>query len=293
MIGVAYLRALWLSLSTPRYYLAVIREPFYRSAGFLLISCLWLGIINAFFFNIKVIPFLESAISQTATEVITHFPQHLILNWDTLRLRVQPAELVPISFPTALPIDRSLLPPVLGYISPQEIRVDDFNTLPTSSFIVVTPTRLYVSDQQSWNEVPLAELPGFDQPLTVSASTIGQIATGWQERSQLLLRWLSRSSFVLAPLFLFITTIWSCILNSLLLYFFLRLSGTRLKLISLLKISSHVAVAGLIAGQFQQWLYPTLSLPLFSLCYWGYFIWIMLIIRRQAELNRLKQTVGK
>lgn len=293
MIGLDYPQHLWLSLTTPHYYLRVIRASLATSLVFLFYSCVWLGLLNAIFFSQRVVPVWQTTISQTIDHLVVSYPQNLVISWNGLRLNLQPTEEVAIPIPRNVVGNSAVWPSNLAIIIPEDKKASELTLDPKSTFAVVSPTMLFVTDQRNWNSLSLTELPGFDEAFTINQATLPEYAAMWKTRSLRILNELRWLSLLLAPLFLFLTSLWTAIFHAVLLFFVLRISGVYLKFLSTVKLSAHVVVAGLLLTQVQQWFYPTLGIPLASLAYWSYMVLIVFVIRRQAALNQLKQMISE
>jgi len=293
MIGLEYLQKIWLTLSTPRYYLQVIRETLASSLVFLLISCLWLGSLNALFFTQHILPTWQTTGNQLIEQFIAHYPPMLQISWDLNRLSWQPTERFALPFPNELRTEPSIWPATLALLVSEDQSPTELGLNQTETIAVVTPSTLYLSDQKNWNQLPLGELPGFEEAFVINQARLPELGATWQSYLTQALNLFWWISFGLAPLLLIITSFWNAFLNAVLVFFILRMGSLYLKFQTTLKLSAHVVVASLFVTQLQQWLYPNSTLPLASFAYWIYMTVIIFVLRRQAQLNQLQQTIGQ
>jgi len=284
MSGRSYLYQLAHSLSTPSFYLELLKAPWKSSFSFFLLSILWIGLLSGVLTIAFQLPRWNRTVEAIFQEVDTRFPIELIIGWNGTELEVSPVSLLAVPFPNSLELENSTLPPMLAYFSSTELQPDQLSqTIPTKTLAVVTPSQLFTSNRSdNWQSIPLARLIGPETEFVLNRQSIttylDMVRERWQSAQPMVLALL----LIFSPLKLLVTSGLSLILNAGLLYFFIRWVGLQLSYSMLVKLSLHVAVAGLLAQTLSQLVITPPGLNIFALVYWLFMLLILMTIKQQV-----------
>ncbi len=264
------------SLTSPQYYLEILRAPFGFSVRFFLISMIFLGLSLAWQINQKLIPSLHQHFNIILDEINANYPQQLSLTWNKGQLSSSTTQIIEIAYPSFIDLEPDL-PPTLGYFIPEDVSASQLTTiLDQESMFVITKHNFLVNDfQGTWAEIPLVELLPSTQ-LILDKDTSAKLITQFKQKLVTFIYLAKRLNFIIVPIGLIIAKFWRSFLESMLIFLFFRLNKIKLKFSHALKLSLHLTVIAEIINQLAHWIYPQVQISMFFLAYWsifGYIFW--------------------
>lgn len=273
--------ALLSTFTSARYYLDVLRAPWWFSFRFFLMAMICLGLTRAAFVNIKLVPTWKTQLSNIINQVERDFPPNLVISWDGRSLHTSDNQTVAIPYPTELQPQAELWPPILGFIVPQTLTADQFSTtLPHRSLMVATTDRFFVSDSQGeWSDVPLNTVPGFDRSFSISRETLPQQLTEVRAWTDSFWAWATGALVVFSATYVVVAGLWMSVLEGLFAFLVLRFSGFQLPYRKAVQLSLHLIVVAETLSQLSLWLYGPSELPLFSISFWCLFAYVVWTLR--------------
>lgn len=234
---------------------------------FLICSYVLMTLLGTFIFATIDLPKLRASLTNFITTGVDQFPQDLTISWDGLKLTMDGATKYVLPFPK-LP-DAVDAPPKLLELNtsinePQQIS----QTQSERSLVVIGAKTAYVAQPGGgWSDLPLTDL------LDSNAFSItkANLTTDRQLYLDRLATTLRALPVLFIGFFFFVSfpfRILSVLLDTLLIFFMIKLSRLPLSLKKVAQISLHVTVAAelitVLTANFSN------GLQMFSLAFWGY-----------------------
>lgn len=256
-------------LTSPREYWVLIQNKTSRILLFFVISCLILSISQIFWFQLKTLPVIRSGIATVATEVITHFPSALELEWNGERLDSNQTRPVTIYYPSVIQAEALQLPQFLGYYVPGIEDLDQVSAeLKERSLFIITPSTIWMRDQgQNWSPFPLDTLLG-SESVVVNQSSLPQVLDSITGQVNELVSLLSIFSWILIPPLFILGRLWEALFQTLLLYFLIKLFRPQFSWVQAWRLSLLITLVATLIEEITLWVYPGLTLPMFALAFW-------------------------
>lgn len=273
------------TLTNPKYYVDVLNVRMWFSVRFLLLSYLVLSLLATVIFTLIDIPKLRQSLSTFITESAQQFPQQGSISWNGLSVEMSGMDKYSLPFPN-LP-DAVGTPPTLLEVNPS---VTDVNQISQSgderSLVVIGEKTAYLAQPGGgWTDFPLTDLLSSDE-FTISKESVTREAPSYQERLQTTLRALP---FLFLAFFFFISfplRLLTVVIDSLLIYFMIKISGLPLTLKKVIQLSMHIMVAAelitILTANFSS------DLQMFSLAFWGYTFIIYWNLRHIKALSPIE-----
>ncbi len=270
------------SLSNPKYYVDVLNVSTWFTIRFLIMSYLLLAVLFGVLFVLFDLPKLRSSTTAFLDEAVTSFPEQQQIDWNGLRLTTTQSEPYFLAFPK-LP-DAQGLPPQLLELNPQ---ITDVNQISQSgqqrSLMVVGERQLFVGQPGGgWSDLPLTDVLSSDS-FTITKDSLQAALPSYQRQLQTTLRALP---FVFVLCFFFISfpfRIFNVVIDSILIFFVIRVMGLPLGYKKVAQISLHVTVVAELLTVLTANI--TRSVPMFSFAFWGYTIFIYWNLRNVKALT--------
>jgi hypothetical protein len=289
MNGSLYLSTLLGSLTSLASYPELLKRPLRWSLVFFFLSYLGLGLLSASRFALRDLPQLETAGRQALDELSSRFPSELEIVWDQKTLTHSGSDILSLPYPSTLTPSQWDLPPVLGYHLNRSVAAEELNPiLPERSLVVLSDTQIFVNGLQgNWDQLPLTELPGFDQAFVINKSSLPSFIAKMDQALSSGIKTLQLATLILMPLLLGVLRLWSLGIDTLLTYLLIRLNGLPLSWGKLFQLNLHILVVAEVVNQMAGWLYPHQSWPLLSLSFWVILI-LVILTQRSSLLNFIK-----
>ncbi len=273
------------SLTAPQYYLEILNLPLGFSLRFFLISFLFLSLLSGALFASIDIPVLRAKMNVAANELAQNYPDSLEIHWNRQQLSTTPTQPLEVSYPSSMPKLGSTKQ--LAIINTQASDVTSAFTPATSSpLTVVTKEKIYISDLAGgWTEAYLREFPGFEESFSITKQSLPSFINLWQTQISRIFT----LSEVLYPFVFFIfsslTTLLSILINSLLVFYFVRLFHRGFPYRKLVQISLHISVAAeLVQILTQHWVRVD-ELNMYTITYWLFMLIVLFHLRNVQQLH--------
>jgi hypothetical protein len=246
------------------------------------LSYLLLTFINAAVFTLIDVPKLRSSLTSFLTTEAERFPADVTVHWNGQAMTLSSGEKYVVPFPS-FP-DAQGLPPQLLEINPQIRDASEITqTQSDKSLIVLGANDLYLAQPGGgWNSLPQAEVFGSDS-FSVTKEGLSAKLTSSLEDLNTSLRALP---FFYAMFFFFVSLPFrflSVLIDSLLIFFMIKISGLPLTLKKVLQISLHIMVAAelitTLTANFGS------GLQMFSIAFWLYTFIVYWNLRHVRALS--------
>lgn len=289
-----FLRTIKKTLTQPAYYFEIMQAKFWFVFRFFSLSLILLGLLMAVRFNQRSIPQLKTGFNQALAELKNNYPVELMIEWDGSKLELSTDDPITIGYPSNWPgiLPAEIEQPTqLAYLTDQDLTSDEINKeFTVDSWFVIDQDQLFVSDlNQGWNSQLLSPL--FPEPRSISAENLDQFINEIQQTVESYLQAIQASSYFVIPLALIMTTLWTLLIESVILFLLFKLNRLGLNFGQTFKFSLQVGVVAELVNQLSIWLYPDLNWPMFSLTFWLVTIYVFWTQRRQ--FYRLEHKKGK
>lgn len=156
----AAIQLTWGLVSEPRTYLTFLTLKRWQLCRFYSLAVVALSILWCAQMFIRVLPLAQDRANQAATEFVAHYPDNLILDWNGQQLTLDPSQTYTINYPSFVNPSEADLANTLAIYQPADLSEDATPALNT--FFLITPSTLWIHDQQGWSNMPLSTfLEGF------------------------------------------------------------------------------------------------------------------------------------
>ena len=277
-----YLYTLYNSFSSAKYYIEVLNTKLRFSLRFFLVSYFFLGILTFLLFHFFDVPRYTARIETAFTELQNTYPSDRIFNWDGKVLSSQPNQPVVISYPSSF--HTGDFPQTLAVIdTAAQEPTATLKRLQKNPLVFINDQKIFLSSgQESWSDFPLQDLnlPGFDHSFSLTKQSSSALFSQWKN---FVIQILNKGQFAY-PLFLLpvlaITRLISLLWESLIIYYFLRLSRFgHFTFLKIYQIGLHVAVVAETAQILIMHILPETLFPTYSIVFWGFLILIFLQLK--------------
>ncbi len=272
-----YFQTLIKSISSPQYYLDVLNARFSFSLKFFLFSYFLLAIIATAFYIQFDIPHYKMIFKQNSDAIKQYYPDQLKLSWDGKELKQSGPELVEVSYPIGIPHDG--LPDKLAYIDASATSIDQITKLGKSnSLFAITKDTLYASrNEGGWSPLPLKETPGFQSAFTIDKTSLAHYLGIWET---IFNSSLNAFTFIYPVAFFFwigLLRLMTLAVNSVFVYYLLRLLGKNLPYKKVFQLGMHIiVVAGLLDILTSHVIPPNVEIGIYGVAFWLYLIVVLL-----------------
>lgn len=267
--------------TSPKYYLEILKTPFWFSLRFFVISTIILGLTLAWRINQRTIPAYQQQINNSLNEIETNYPPELKMSWEENQLKSSTNEIIEIPYPNSIEKNPQF-PPVFGYFIPDDISHDQFSTkFNQESLLVVTSKKLFINNLQgTWTDAPLTELfPTED--IALNKDTSPEIISKIKQELGKIFDLAKQLNFIVVPLITILIKFWMSLIEAILVFLFFKLNRFTINFTKTLQLSLHLVVVAEIIAQATSWIYPNLQIPMFTLSYWSIFSYIFWTQRKQ------------
>jgi len=270
------------SISNPKYYLDVLNVSSWFTIRFLIASYFLLALMSGVLFVIFDLPKLRSSLTSFLDEAVANFPDQQQISWTGLQLETTQEEPYFLAFPK-LP-DAQGLPPQLLELNTQ---VTDINQISQSgkerSLVVAGERQLFVSQPGGgWSDLPLTDILTTDR-FTITKESLEAALPSYHRQLQTTLRALPFFFVLLFFLISFPLRVFNVVIDSIVIFFIVRLIGLPLGYKKVAQISLHVTVVAELLTVLTANI--TRSIPMFSLAFWGYTLFIYWNLRNVKALT--------
>lgn len=277
-----YFRTLVNTLTNPKYYVDVLNVRFWFTTRFLILSYLLLTLINGTLFSLIDIPKLRSSLTSFLNTEAERYPADFVVYWNGQAMALNTGEKYVVPFPK-LP-DAQGLPPQLLEINPKIKDASEITqTQSEKSLVVFGADRLYLAQPGGgWNSLFFEEVFGADS-FSVTKGAIESQLPRYREQLNTTLR---AFPFLYSAFFFFISfpfRLLSVVIDSLLIFFMIKISGLPLTLKKVTQISLHIMVAAelitTLTANFGS------GLQMFSIAFWLYTFMVYWNLRNIRALT--------
>ncbi|MGD9129541.1 MAG: DUF1189 family protein [Candidatus Woesebacteria bacterium] len=278
-----FLRTLIKTFTTPEYYLEIIKKPISFSFIFFLLSFFIFGIISAIKFNYFILPKLENHLITTQEEIIQHYPSELIINWDGDKLSINQDEDLDIDYPSFVNKEILTLAPQLASISKKELAETDIENLDQNFLLIFSSDYLFLNQDNKWQSIELKTLPLFQEKFQIRQDNLPEILSQIQSSLEKIFSMLKKFSYLLIPSILIISRIWIIVLDCFFIFIFGKIVGLKLAYKKIFQWGLHIVVIAEFINQVSKVIYKNLTLPMFSLAFWGIFLYLFFNLRKKLS----------
>lgn len=285
MIIKRYFLHLYHSLTSQDAYVDFLMVPFWQSLLFFFVTLGFLSCSSVLFFWYRQLPVWQQEIKQTYADLQTYYPETLEINWTGKEL-ITKGTPVNISYPRFLQNSSVLTPQFLATLQPAEIATADLDSYPAWS--IITPTQLHVRNtSEKWVNFTLNEFLNADQPFVLTKASLPTTILALQSGLEVASTIIKLLAVIVIPIALISVRLWGSILDTFLIYFFLRLNRTPLRFGKTWQLTLHLSLTAEIIFQATRWLYPNVKLPMFLISFWILFITIYFAIYKKLAFVNL------
>ena len=280
-----YFTALQSTLTQPDYYLEILNQNVWSSVKFLLISYLLIGLLVSLIIVQVDIPKYQSQFAQAMEELKTNYPPRLEIKWENNQLTTNSPEPVKVNYPSVVE-PKYRLQENLALINPQL----DTPGENEPAFFIFSQDKLWFQDNaQSWNQLPLTAIPGFQNPLVINHQSLDTVIQGWQQTVTSILTKLKFLVPIFFPVLLLLSRLIANIIDVLLIFLMSRISFRKFSFPKIWQISLHVMVVAEIVSQITGYLYPHLNLQMYSITYWVWFAAVLFKLKNVQAVRLPKK----
>ena len=278
-----YLRTLVTVLSSATGYRGLLLQPLTSALGFFCLSMALLSLSTSLRFQVRQLPEWRKLAENTWQEIATHFPEDLVATWDGQRLDLQGTP-VSVNYPSFFMPSEWQLPSQLLQIEKETPGSEKLNQ--TQSLFFLSQTELSARNRhQEWISFPVSTLLEGQPTFTLNQETLPSFLALAKAQVESSLQFLGGVFFLLAPGWLIVSRLWEVLFNSLFLFFFLRFDGRRWPWKKAFQLGLYLAVPAEVIFQVTTWLYPSLTLPMFSLSFWVLAVVVYLSGRTNSAID--------
>jgi|GEM_PF-2231138 len=282
-----FLQALIKSITSPIYYLEILNASFSFSFKFFIAGYLLVSFIATLFFIQFDAPKYRDSIEASAEAVESSFPPLLEIVWNGTLLSSN--QTTPITIPYPEGISYRGLPASLSVIAPTIANADQLKALNPNSLVIFGGEKIFVSNSNNdWTSLSLTETPGFEKPFVVNRSNLTEIISYWRSS---LTTFLNIMVLIFPVGFFFImvlSRLVSVCVNSLFIFFLLRLLGKSLAYKKVLQLCFHIAVVAELIRILTSQMTSSAQLNMFDLAFWTYLIIILVSLWNVKSIILMK-----
>ncbi len=274
------------SLTDLDFYVEVLNTPLRKSLKITALFYVFLGIVLAVFFTLKTLPEASAHSSNAVDEFVLHYPQNLLITWQSPKLYTNVDEPLIIPFPKDAGIDESA-PKNLAIINTKTEDVPEN----TNALFFISNTKLFVNSLHGdWTQAPLTDVLDFesgtlDKDTVIRLSNKAKAAlTTWVA----VLPWLSLLFFTLGLLFvrLLVTLLYAVVI-----YFSFQLMKKPIGYWKVWQLSLAILIPSELVNQFSNHAFPALPISMFSLTFWVVSTLLMWHLRHLKVVRTIRTVV--
>lgn len=271
------------SLTELHYFIEVTSWSVIHSLS---ISALSLGLISsltvAYWWNYTTAQ-LENSLNSELAESLQYYPADLRIDWSGENLDIEPN--TPILIPNPWPeyVEDSVLPPYLLILTDDTRNGSEVSqSLQSETLFLSTQQHIWTHDtQDSWSSIPLTELPGFDQPFTITAENYPPFVSQWQTVLSESIEVLKILSLGLIPLIYVLGKLITLTFDAVLIFVLLKLFPRAPSFKVVWQLSLQLGVISSLIGSTARLLYPQFEYNFFQLSYW--ILLTLVLIGKQTQ----------
>jgi len=294
-----FLNLFWNSLTAPRFYLEVLNRPLSFSWRFFLISFVLLSFIATSFFVLFDIPSWQSHTNKIAQQIQQDYQSNLSFQWDNHNLATQPNKSLVVPYPKDLPslTNTNQLALIDTQVSDVHEALAANKTDSLEPLTVITSNKIFVSDLSgNWSALNLSDSPFFENPWTLNKQNLPAVIS--QAKNQI------NHLFVLAEfvypfafmLLTTLTTLFTIAIDSLLVFYIIKLFRRGFPYRKVFQLSLHVAIIAELVQLVTQRIDTVnqftnaTQFNMFTLTYWAYMMIILWTLRsvKMVQINLQK-----
>lgn len=261
------------SISSTQLYEQVLSEPFKTPFFFYLQFLVLVAAMLSVRYWVATIPFIEQQTAAIKTEAINNFPSDFSASWNGEQLI--PSASLEVDFPTKTPVTIKELADKLAVI---QLNEDSTNQ---SVLIAVTPTKLRLLDQGTVVQEENIALFLGETDFILNKETLPMFA-GIVES------WITSNSVIIGYvypigilLFLVISRTYLLLIESGIIYLFLRISNSNLPFRKLFQLVMSLFVPAEIINQVANIAGLHTSTSILSLSFWIFFVYVFFSINKK------------
>ncbi len=273
-----FFKSLYNSITSRSYYIDVLNAKFAFSFKFFLVGYFLLAILAGGLFIGIDLPKYQSLFVKNTQLIQKQFPSDLKLNWDGTTFLTNQKNPIRISYPDGMPHDG--LPEDFAYLAAADSSLSQAEeAVKSSSLMIFSKDTLAISEGQSgWSTLSLKDAPGFDQPFTITAESLPDQIKNWQ---QIFSAGLSLFALLYPVLFLFgvgMIRLVSLCINSVLIYYLLKVFGRTLPYAKVIQLGMHISVVAGLLDVITSHLITNSNFNLYEIAFWCYLMIIIFSI---------------
>lgn len=277
-----YLQTLLGTLTQPSYYINILNQRLFFSFQFLAFSYLIIGLIVSLIIVQIDIPSYQQKFSQSLTELQQYYPEDLQISYKDNQISYNADQAINVDYPSVIE-DKYRLYDQLAIINTQAQSADD------QALFTISTDKLFVQDSiDNYLEFDLSEFSFIEQPLEITKDNLHPLSQKWQTEVDSILNQSKKYIFLLFPILIFVARFFTNLLDVLLVFLFLKLSGIKLKFNKVWQISFHVMVVSEIVAQVTGYLYPNNLLDMYQISYWLWFAVLLFHLRNVKPIVVIK-----
>ncbi len=262
--------------TSPKYYLEILKAPFWFSFRFFIISMIILGLAWTLKVNQIIVPAFQQEINNNLDKIEVNYPAELEISWQDNQLESSINEIIEIPYPDSFK-QNSQFPPIFGYFIPENISSEQFSTkFDQKSLLVLTNSKFFINNLQGdWANIPLSEVFP-KESIILNKGTASELISKLKDELEKIFYLVKQLNFVVIPLAIIIIKLWMSFLEAILIFLFFKLNRVVLNFKKTLQLSLHLVVVAEVIAQITSWIYPSIQFSMFTLSYWsifGYIFW--------------------
>lgn len=269
-----YIYTLHRSLTSGASYLGVVKNKLWFSIRYFLISLSILGIISGVFFVDRVWLPLKTTAQVELLNLAHYYPSDIIVSWNNQTLLINSEAPIQVPYPKSMPLQDLIPHHLLTITDPGRSAADFVAESGNSSFLVADSQHLFINNLNGrWRQLPLTEI--LSEPFTLTADNIDQQIGQLNQQLSWFFNGFSLIIIIIYPIYLISTVFWQTVIQSILLYFVLKINHTAQEYLPTFKIALHIAVTAAILHEVTGYLYPNHGYPIFNLTFWSIMIFML------------------
>lgn len=257
----------WGLLSSPRSCWQFVQLQTSKFITFFVVSILLLSLSQVVYFQVKIVPSMVRELHTIEQDILTAYPQGLIVAWNGERLSSSIEQPVRIDYPAVIKNQEIPKPAHLATFYPQADTVNDTNDDRQTNWFVITATQLAAQNQQSqWSSIPLVDILGEEQ-FEISPETLPNHLSGVHQRALDILSTLQLIAWLIIPLIFILGHIWLALIHLVFLYFLFKVQEPAFSFEKAWRLSLLITLVATLVEQAGIWVYQDMTASLFTITY--------------------------
>jgi len=261
------------------HYIEIIKKPFIDSFLSLSLVLFVIGVISGIHLSVTQIPKVSSNIDLVVTDIVTHYPDDLVFNFNNGNLEFN-RESITVPFSSKIGQDYQKAFPFenFAYLTKEELSLDKTKNFSGKYFLLITQNKLLIADPANptlWQEYPLNQIFTDVEDVQVSKDTVKFVSLkfeNWKTNNftkiQILTTIVTTLSYILAK-------IWFLLIETLLVILLFKLYSVNISVNQTIKLTMNILIPVSIITFITNITYQNINLPMQTIAFWVIIIYFM------------------